>query len=68
VASPLGTALSGPIVAALGASGTLLASGLAMIALGLLTVAVLASARKECPSPAGSPVTGSLQLSFMLSG
>ena len=56
------------VIAALGASGTLLGSGLATTPLGLLTVAVLASARKECPSPAGSPVTGSLQLSFMLSG
>ena len=56
------------VIAALGASGTLLGSGLATTPLGLLTVAVLARARKERPSPAGSPVTGSLQLSFMLSG
>jgi hypothetical protein len=45
LASPLGTALGGPIVAALGARGTLLASALATIALGLLTAAVLARAR-----------------------
>jgi MFS transporter, DHA3 family, macrolide efflux protein len=36
VASPLGTALGGPLVAALGARGTLLASALATIALALL--------------------------------
>ncbi len=45
LASPLGTALGGPIVAALGARGTLLASALATIALGLATAAVLARAR-----------------------
>jgi MFS family permease len=49
LAAPLGTALGGPIVAALGARGTLLASALATIALGLLTVAVLARARKRTP-------------------
>jgi len=47
LASPLGTALGGPIVAALGARGTLLASGLATILLGLLTAAVLAARRKR---------------------
>ncbi len=45
LASPLGTALGGPIVTALGARGTLLTSGLATIALGLITTAVLARAR-----------------------
>jgi DHA3 family macrolide efflux protein-like MFS transporter len=45
LASPLGTALGGPIVAALGARGTLLASAVATIALGLITTAVLARAR-----------------------
>jgi MFS transporter, DHA3 family, macrolide efflux protein len=49
LAAPLGTALAGPIVAALGARGTLLASALATIALGLLTVAVLARARGKTP-------------------
>jgi hypothetical protein len=44
-AAPLGTALGGPIVAALGASGTLLASGLTTVALGLVTAAVLAGRR-----------------------
>ena len=34
VASPLGTALGGPLVAALGARGTLLASALVSVALG----------------------------------
>jgi hypothetical protein len=45
LASPLGTALGGPIVAALGARGTLLASALTTIALALLTAAVLAARR-----------------------
>jgi hypothetical protein len=45
LASPLGTALGGLIVAALGVRGTLLASALATIALGLVTVAALARAR-----------------------
>ncbi len=45
LATPLGTALGGPIVAALGARGTLLTSALATIALGLITMAVLARAR-----------------------
>jgi MFS family permease len=41
LAAPLGTAFGGPIVAALGARGTLLASGVATIGLGLVTTAVL---------------------------
>ena len=45
LASPLGTALGGPLVAALGARGTLLASALATITLGLMTVVVLARVR-----------------------
>jgi hypothetical protein len=48
LASPLGTALGGPIVAALGARGTLLASALTTIALALITAAVLVAA----PAPA----------------
>jgi predicted MFS family arabinose efflux permease len=51
LASPLGTALGGPIVAALGARGTLLASALATIALGLITVAVLVRARTATGRP-----------------
>jgi MFS transporter, DHA3 family, macrolide efflux protein len=47
VAAPLGTAFGGPIVAALGARGTLLVSGLATIALGLITTAVLAGRRRR---------------------
>jgi MFS family permease len=47
LASPLGTALGGPMVAALGARGTLLASALATIALGLVTTAVLAARHKS---------------------
>jgi predicted MFS family arabinose efflux permease len=45
LASPLGTALGGPIVAALGARGTLLTSAIATITLGVVTIAVLARAR-----------------------
>jgi predicted MFS family arabinose efflux permease len=43
IAAPLGTALGGPIVAAMGASGTLLASAVATVALALITAAVLAT-------------------------
>jgi hypothetical protein len=65
LASPLGTALGGPIVAALGARGTLLASALATIALGLMTVAALARARSTAsmsettrkPGPTRKPRT-----------
>jgi Major Facilitator Superfamily len=49
VASPLGTALGGPLVAALGARGTLLASALTTIALGLATTAVLLRSRHLRP-------------------
>jgi hypothetical protein len=45
LASPLGTALGGPIVAGLGARGTLLASAVATIVLGLITTAVLLTRR-----------------------
>lgn len=45
LAAPIGTALGGPLVAALGARGTLLASALATIALALITTAILARAR-----------------------
>ena len=54
LASPLGTALGGPIVAALGARGTLLASALATITLGLMTAAVLARTRSATRKPATS--------------
>ena len=50
LASPLGTALGGPIVAALGARGTLLASSTATIVLGLITTAVLLIHRARHPS------------------
>jgi len=46
LASPLGTALGGPIVAGLGARGTLLTSAVATIALGLITTAVLLTRRR----------------------
>jgi hypothetical protein len=45
IAAPLGTALGGPMVAAVGARGTLLASGLATVVLALVTAAALATRR-----------------------
>jgi hypothetical protein len=51
LASPLGTAFGGPMVAALGARGTLLVSALATIALGLVTAAVLVAHRHGRPGP-----------------
>jgi hypothetical protein len=60
LASPLGTALGGPIVAAVGARGTLLASAVATIALGLITTAVLARARAR---KAGEPDADLLRIS-----
>jgi MFS transporter, DHA3 family, macrolide efflux protein len=47
IAAPVGTALGGPIVAALGARGTLLASALATVALALITAAILAMPRRH---------------------
>ena len=47
VALPLGTALGGPLVTALGARGALLVSALSTIALGLITAAVLAAAPRR---------------------
>jgi hypothetical protein len=47
LASPLGTVLGGPLVAVLGARGTLLVSALATIALGLVTAAVLIVAHRR---------------------
>jgi MFS transporter, DHA3 family, macrolide efflux protein len=47
IAAPLGTALGGPLVAALGARGTLLASALATVALALVTAAILARRRRR---------------------
>jgi Major Facilitator Superfamily len=46
LAAPLGTALGGPIVAVLGARGTLLVSALATFALALITAAILAARRR----------------------
>jgi DHA3 family macrolide efflux protein-like MFS transporter len=55
LASPLGTAFGGPLVAALGARGTLLASALTTVAFGLITTAVLVSAsRRKRPQFAGA--------------
>jgi MFS family permease len=47
LASPLGTALGGPIVAGLGARRTLLTSAVATVALGLITTAVLLARRAK---------------------
>ncbi len=54
IAAPLGTALGGPLVAALGARGTLLASGLATVALAVILIAAAAAtrARSRRPRPA----------------
>jgi hypothetical protein len=51
IAAPLGTALGGPLVAALGARGTLLASALGTVALGLVTAAILAARRRRPSQP-----------------
>jgi len=53
LAAPLGTALGGPIVAALGARGTLLASAVATIVLGLAAAAVLLLRRSRQPAAVG---------------
>ena len=54
LAAPLGTALGGPIVAALGARGTLLASAIATIVLGLAAAAaVLLLRRSRQPAAVG---------------
>jgi MFS transporter, DHA3 family, macrolide efflux protein len=47
IAAPLGTALGGPLVAALGARGTLLASALGTVAVGLITAVILAARRRR---------------------
>jgi DHA3 family macrolide efflux protein-like MFS transporter len=53
LASPLGTALGGPIVSAIGARGALLVSALGTIALGLTVATILALARhrRSIPTP-----------------
>jgi MFS family permease len=47
LASPLGTALGGPIVAALGARGTILASALTTVALAVITAVFLLLGRRR---------------------
>jgi hypothetical protein len=47
IATPLGTALGGPMIAALGARGTLLVSALTTIMLGLIATAVLIYRRRR---------------------
>jgi MFS family permease len=66
IAAPIGTAFGGPIVAALGARGTLLGSALATIGLGLITTTVLLT-RRARKAAAGLPADG-LQVSFMFPG
>jgi hypothetical protein len=56
VASPLGTAAGGPIVATLGAAWTLTASGIATIALAV--IAGMLWMRRKRPSPAGHQQPG----------
>jgi MFS family permease len=66
IASPIGTAFGGPIVAALGARGTLLVSALATIGLGLITTTVLLTRRARKAAAGLSP--DGLQVSFMFPG
>jgi predicted MFS family arabinose efflux permease len=55
-AAPAGTALGGPLVAALGAAPTLLASGLATIALAVVAAAILLRRQaRPRPRPASPP-------------
>jgi hypothetical protein len=49
LATPLGTALGGPLTAWLGAQHTLLASAVATIACGLAATAILTTHRPELP-------------------
>jgi hypothetical protein len=60
LAGPIGIAFGGPLVAALGARGTLLASALATIALGLITTAVLARARTRATRLRAMPTADNL--------
>jgi MFS transporter, DHA3 family, macrolide efflux protein len=66
IAAPIGTAFGGPIVAALGARGTLLVSALATIGLGLITTTVLLTRRARKAAAGLSP--DGLQVSFMFPG
>jgi hypothetical protein len=53
IAAPLGTALGGPLVAMLGGSGTLLASGLATVTLAVILIAAALVTRAiRAPRPA----------------
>jgi Na+/melibiose symporter-like transporter len=56
LAAPVGTALGGPLVAALGAPRTLLASGLATVALGVAAALVSSAARVRAKVAADKPV------------
>ncbi|WP_353508314.1 MFS transporter [Intrasporangium sp.] len=54
-AAPLGTALGGPVTAALGADSTLGASGLTTVALGVVAGLVLLASRSARPTPITTP-------------
>ena len=54
-AAPLGTALGGPLVAAIGPSGTLLGSGIATVALAGVVAAVLVIRRAAAAEPSTRP-------------
>ena len=55
LAAPIGTALSAPLVASLGARRTLLVSALATITLGLITAALLAPTATTTTRPGPHP-------------
>ena len=59
LAAPIGIALGGPLAAARGARGTVLASALATIALGVATVAVLTAHRHSHQPPRTPSLTTS---------
>ena len=52
VATPLGTAIGGPLVGSLGASGTLAASGLATLVLAAAASLLWTRKRADAPHPA----------------
>jgi len=63
-AAPVGTALGGPLVAAIGPAATLLASGLATIALAAVAAAVLLrrrAGRAAAPPPATPPAAATIR-------
>jgi predicted MFS family arabinose efflux permease len=55
VATPLGTAIGGPIVAGIGASWTLTASGAATVLLAAVATPIWQRGRSHEPAPAPQP-------------